>query len=290
MRNKLLAILDFDNTLFDWVHVWYSCFQAMMQEVECKTGLKVADIADEIRTVHQEHGTSEYAFLLEALPSLQPYLEGRPPSEVFGEAIQAFRKARKRELKLYPEVADTLLKIKGAGSRIAIYTESQSFYSFYRLKRLGLDGVVDRIYTPPDHNLPEGFLENGGRHYGREFYQLRYAEHHHTPKGELKPNPDLLLQIIAGFGVHKENVVYIGDSRHKDVAMAKDAGVDYAWARYGEAQETEAYDLLKLVTHWTDQDVRRETEIRSRDVAADVVLEENLAQLFDHYKFSEFHQ
>lgn len=290
MQKKILAVFDFDNTLFDWVHVWFSCFNAMMQEVERTTDLSVKDLADEIRAVHQKYGTSEYAFLLEALPSLQPFLAGKPASEVFDKAIRAFRLTRKRELKLYPTVADTLLKIKGAGSRIAIYTESQSFYSFYRLKRLGLDGVIDRIYTPPDHEIPDGFVAGGGRHYTRDFYHLRYSEHRHTPVGELKPNPDLLSQIITDFGVAKSEAVYIGDSRQKDVAMAKDAGVDYAWAEYGETQETEAYEHLKLVTHWTDADVKREMEIRSRDVAADIVLEKDISQLLVHYKFSEYHQ
>jgi phosphoglycolate phosphatase len=276
MSKKVLAVFDFDNTLFDWVHVWYSCFEAMMGAVEQETGLSIDDLAKEVRAVHQHHGTSEYAFLLEALPSLRPHLAGRKSSEVFENAIIAFRTARKLELQLYPRVADTLLKIKGAGARIAIYTESQSFYSFYRLKRLGLDGVVDRIYTPPDHDLPDSFLENGGRHYSRDYYQLRYAEHRHTPRGELKPNPDLLQ--------------HIGDSRHKDIAMAKDAGVDYAWASYGEAQDTNAYEMLKLVTHWSDEDVEREKRIRSRTVDADIILDKNLYQIFDHYTFSEYHQ
>lgn len=290
MSTKSLVIFDFDNTLFDWVHVWYACFNAMMEEVERETGLSVHDLADEIRAVHQDHGTSEYAFLLEALPSLQSHLNGKMVSEVFAGAISAFRNARKRELRLYPTVAETLLKIKGVGARIAIYTESQSFYSFYRLKRLGLDGVVDRIYTPPDHTLPDRFFEDGGRYYGAEYYQLRYSKHQHTPRGELKPNPDLLTQIISSFDVSKERAVYVGDSRHKDVVMAKDAGVDYAWASYGEVQDTEAYELLKLVTHWSDEDVERERRIRERDVEAEVELKQNLSQILDEFRFSDYYR
>lgn len=290
MPKKILAIFDFDNTLFDWVHVWHSCFTAMMDEVERKTGLSVKDLASEIRPVHQAHGTSEYAFLLESLPSLCSYIGSNRASEFFSDAIRAFRRARKKELVLYPTVAETLLRIKGTGARIAIYTESQSFYSFYRLKRLGLDGVIDRIYTPPDHDLPDRFLESGGRHYGRDYYHLRFSEHRHTPAGELKPNPDLLSQVITDFGVLKEQAVYVGDSLHKDVAMAKDAGVDYGWAAYGEAQDTQAYELLKLVTHWSDEDVAREHLIRTRAVTADIVLRDSLSQVLDYFEFSEYQQ
>ena len=285
---KTLAIFDFDNTLFDWVHVWFSCFSAMMDEVERKTGLSVDDLADEIRTVHQKHGTSEYAFLLGALPSLAPHIGVFDATQVFEDAIRAFRKTRKRELRLYPDVADTLLKIKGAGARIAIYTESQSFYSFYRVKRLGLDGVVDRIYTPPDHDIPEDFISNGERHYPRDFYQLRYTDHQHTPPGELKPNPHLLSKIITDFSTPKDEVVYVGDSRQKDLAMAEDAGVECAWAAFGEAQETDAYELLKTVTHWTNEDVEREAEIRSREVEAKITLGKSISEIFDHFSFAEY--
>jgi len=285
---KLVAIVDFDNTLFDWVHVWHASFSAMMQSVCSQTKLSLEDLASEIREVHQRHGTSEYAFLLGEIPSLKAYIGQNMAEEVFADAIRAYRTARKRNLYLYPSVADSLLRIKGSGARIAIYTESQSFYSFYRLKRLGLDGVVDCIYSPPDHDLPEGFVRGKARHYTRDYYQFRHTQHRHTPRGELKPNPAILKQIINDFGVSIKEVVYVGDSRHKDVAMALDAGVDHAWAAYGESQETEAYEMLKMFTHWTDEDVSREAEVRARMVEAKVILKESFSQLFDHFKFGQY--
>jgi hypothetical protein len=50
----------------------------------------------------------------------------------------------------------------------------------------------------------------------------------------------------------------VGDSPTKDVAMAQDVGISDVYARYGRAQHTEAYDLLREVTHWSDADVERE--------------------------------
>ena len=49
----------------------------------------------------------------------------------------------------------------------------------------------------------------------------------------------------------------------KDIAMAQDAGVLDAWAEYGQAQHREQYELLKKVTHWTPEQVKREAEINS---------------------------
>lgn len=290
MTAKKLLILDFDNTLFDWVSLWHACFVAMMDEVERVSGIALNDIHGEVRTVHQAHGTAEYAFLLEEVPAIRAFLGGKAARDVFGSAINAFREQRRKLLQLYPTVAATLLDVKGFGSRIAIYTESLSYYSFYRAKRLGLDGVVDRIYTPPDHDVPDHLDLGHQRFYKESFYKFRYTEHRLTPRGELKPNPDLLLQIIRDFGVDRSEAVYVGDSRHKDVAMAQDAGVDCAWAKYGEWQDTKAYDLLRAVTHWTDEDVERERIVRQRDVDAEFVLPNNLGELLEVFSFGEFEQ
>jgi phosphoglycolate phosphatase len=285
---KKLLILDFDNTLFDWVTLWHRCFIAMTDEVTRISGIPLSEIQDEIRAVHRTHETSEYAFLLEEVPTIQQYLNGRRAIDVFEPAIAAFRRQRRKLLKLYPTVADTLLTVKGCGARIAIYTESLAYYSFYRVKRLGLDGVVDTIYTPPDHAVPEHLKLEQQRFYNESFYSFRHTSHLHTPRGEVKPNPDLLLQIIADFGVEAAEAVYVGDSRHKDVAMAQDAGVDYAWAEYGEWQESDAYDLLRAVTHWTDEDVERERKVRQRKVDADVVLPNNLGEILSFFSFGEY--
>lgn len=285
---KKLLILDFDNTLFDWVKLWHRCFVAMTDEVERISGIGLETIQDEIRVIHQRHGTSEYAFLLEEVPTIRRYLDGRRAMDVFQSAIAAFRDERRKLLSLYPTVADTLLTVKGLGARIAIYTESLSYYSFYRVKRLGLDGVVDTIYTPPDHDVPGHLNLEHQRFYKESFYSFRYTAHHHTPLGELKPNPDLLLQIIRDFEVEPTEAVYVGDSRHKDVAMAQDAGVDYAWAKYGEWQDTEAYELLRAVTHWNDEDVEREKRVRQREVDAQVVLPNSLSELLSHFSFGEY--
>lgn len=149
---------------------------------------------------------------------------------------------------------------------------------------------MDSIYTPPDHAVPDHLDREHQRHYKENFYSFRHTEHRYTPLGELKPNPDLLLQIISDFGVDTSEAVYVGDSRHKDIAMAQDAGVDYAWARYGEWQDSNAYELLRAVTHWTDEDVEREKKVRARDVDAQIILPNSLAELLGFFSFGEYDQ
>jgi phosphoglycolate phosphatase-like HAD superfamily hydrolase len=288
MKEKQILITDLDNTLFDWVEIWGRSFSAMFNEIVSISGVEAEQLKKEIRGVHRKHGTSEYSFLIEEIPSLARKYPGQDLTKVFAPAISAYREARRQSLSLYEGVASSLLQIKGAGALVVGYTESMAFYSNYRIRRLGLDGVLDIIYSPADHDLPEGLSEQDLRKYPAQKYLFKHTHHRHTPKGELKPNPDILREIIGSLGASKEQCVYVGDSLVKDVAMAMDAGVEHAWAKYGLAQGRPEYQLLREVTHWTDADVEREKRIGARDVTPDLILDKSFGQIFDHFRFSDF--
>ena len=130
------------------------------------------------------------------------------------------------------------------------------FYSHYRLRRLGLDGVIDIVFSPQDHDLPEGISPEEIRKYPSAHYALKYTSHEHTPKGSTKPDTDVLNAIINGLNLVKADCIYVGDSLFKDVAMAQDVGVDDVLAVYGKAQDRPEYQLLRGVTHWSDKEWR----------------------------------
>lgn len=285
MLRRSVLITDLDNTLFDWVGLWHSCFSAMLHELAIKSGVDEAVLKNEIRAIHQEHGTSEYAFLIDEIPSLQAKFPGQKLSSLFDSAVEAFRTERRKGLKLYPTVAETLLKIKGAGASIVGYTESMAFYSNYRVRRLGLDGVFDVIFSPTDHDLPKGIDLEKMRKYPASHYQFKKTLHSHTSKGELKPNKEILLSIVQAIQAQPKDCIYVGDSLFKDIAMARDAGISDAWAQYGVAQSTDAYTLLKEVTHWSDEDVEREKKISERHLSPSICLKNNFSELLDHVTF-----
>lgn len=148
----------------------------MLDEILRISGLNRETLIPEIRAVHQKYGTSEYSFLIEGLPSLRPLLKGKQATEMFAPAIEAYREQRWQNLKLFPTVAETLLKIKGRGTRIIGYTESMGFYSNYRVRRLGLDGVLDYVFCPEDHVLPPGLTPETLCAYPTSHYELRYTK------------------------------------------------------------------------------------------------------------------
>lgn len=283
--NKSVLITDLDNTLFDWVDIWYQSFSSMLEAVVEQTKIDQELLKTEIRAVHQIHGTSEYAFLLEEVPSLQKYADGRPITTVFADAIDSFRQARQEALVLYPGVLQTLTLLKSRGCMVIGYTESMAFYSAYRVRKLELDGLIDFLFSPEDHDLPANISREDIRKYPAEHYAFKKTHHRHTPKGELKPNPHILQEIISSVHTPADKCVYVGDSLHKDIAMAKDAGIDHAWAKYGKAQDRPEYQLLREVTHWTDTDVQREKEIHERNMVPDHTLQNGFDEILDIYDF-----
>jgi hypothetical protein len=44
----------------------------------------------------------------------------------------------------------------------------------------------------------------------------------------------------------------------KDITMAQTAGILDVYAKYGEAQSLRGYDLLRRVSHWSDEEIERE--------------------------------
>jgi len=112
---KKVLITDLDNTLYDWVEIWFQSFSAMLDAILSLTGFDAIELKKEIRQVHRKHGTSEYAFVLQEVPPLKSFARDQPVEKVFNSAITAFRQARSENLHLYPTVRNTLELLKDVG-------------------------------------------------------------------------------------------------------------------------------------------------------------------------------
>jgi phosphoglycolate phosphatase len=281
-----LLITDLDNTLWDWVDIWHKSFSALLHGIVRISGIPQDQLEPEIRQIHQHHGTAEYSYLISDMPSLQK-LHG-PNADlkvIYQDAIEAAKQARRDALRLYPTVLETLIAIHQGATTIAAYTESLAFQTSARVKKLGLDGLLDFLYSPPDHDFPSEASRQALRALPPAAYDLQGTSHRYTQKGLLKPSPDVLEQMVGDLR-DANQVVYVGDSLMKDVAMAQAVGVIDVWAKYGVAQNREDYSLLRRVTHWTDADVQREKEIAKQpNVSPSVTLESSFSQLLDHFDF-----
>jgi len=283
-----VIVTDLDDTLWDWVGIWYHPFKAMLDKVSAISGIPPETLLRDFKEVYSQHDTSEYAFALQELPSLLRKHPGENIVDIYSEAIEAYREARRKVLKLYPDVFETLEAIKDRGTLIVGYTESLAFYTRYRLLKLGLDRTLDFLYSSADHDLPKGLTRARIRKYPPESYQLRRTVHRHTPPGKEKPSPEVLLQILADVGARPEEAIYIGDKLVKDIAMAQAASITDVHAAYGEAHNREEYELLRRVTHWPAEAVEQEIAASTAELRPSYTLQNSIAELHDYFEFVPF--
>lgn len=258
---KSVLITDLDNTLFDWFDIWCSTFIPMLNRASEISGISKEQLIKEIQPIHEKHGTAEYAFVLQEVPSLlEKYGSPENVSVALNDAIHAARRSRIKHLKLYKGVYDTLSELRAKRVKVIAYTESKQWYTQYRLKRFGLDHFIDHVYSPEDHEVVHLTADQ------RKEFHFEHTKFSHTPAGELKPNPELLLRIIKSQKLDKNQCVYIGDSELKDINMANSAGVTSVFAKYGTGHFSDErlanYDLLRQVTHWSKEEVKAEQELK----------------------------
>ena len=68
--------------------------------------------------------------------------------------------------------------------------------------------------------------------------------------------------------------------------MARAAGAYSAWARYGADYDRLLWSKLVRVTHWTEEDISRETELRAQaaDIMPDCKLEK-FSEILELFSF-----
>ncbi|MCP4641086.1 MAG: HAD hydrolase-like protein [bacterium] len=282
MKKKVsVVITDVDNTLYDWVGIWHASFGAMLECLVKQSGVARETLEREFKAVHQAHGTSEYAFSIEELPSLRNTHGRRELPDAYDECKTAYRRARDTVLRLYPSVFDTLVELRDRGCLLVAYTESKASYTRYRMTCLDLDLLFHYLYSPPGDAIPEGQSRYGvhcGPDMGRD---LRVTRQRYTPANEVKPNPGVLRAILDEVGADPEQAVYVGDDLVKDISMARDVGITAIWAKYGTAHNRPEYELLKKVTHWKQKEVLDQKEASVETVQPSYVLKADFGELLD---------
>lgn len=259
-----LLVMDLDNTAWDWFKAWHASFGPMLERLAAQSGVAQEQLEREIRQVHQRRGTAEYSYLLAELPSLQR-LHGEDADLLaeYNDALHVLNKERKQHTRLYDGVRETLRFVRQCGVPVVAYTESISFWTEWRVRQVELDGLLDVLYSSPDHDWPDDVDVADLRTKPADEYGLKITEHRHVPRGVTKPNTAVLTTILSDYKVDPTRTVYIGDSLTKDILMAQAAGVHDVHAAYGVSDQRQGYDLLRRVSHWPDAVIERE-----RDAAA----------------------
>ena len=135
-----LVITDLDDTLYSWIGFFIPAFYDMVQELSLLINVPQEKLLEEYKAIHQEVGSVEYPFATLNLPSVKKKYCGISDEQVKIELNPAFHKfnsTRKKLLKLYPGVEETLKFFYDNNIMVVAYTESAEENGFYRLKKLG---------------------------------------------------------------------------------------------------------------------------------------------------------
>ena len=256
-----LVICDLDNTLYDWLSYFVPSFYAMVDSVIKTTDWDREKLLDEFRMIHQKHHDSEHPFALLETESVLQMFQGKDPKiskEYFDSAFHAFNSMRKKELKTYREVHETLNALKEMDICLVAHTDAKLHACVDRLQRLDLTQYFDLIFCRKraDSDHPDGLSEKE-RLKGYPIEKITELPHERR-----KPDPNILKEICETMNVSPQETAYVGDSIAHDIMMANDAGIFSIFAKYGTKRDNDEWDKLVRVSHWTPEDVQREKELR----------------------------
>lgn len=247
-----LLITDLDDTLYSWIGFFIPAFYEMVDELAVILKKDKEELLKEYRNVHQEKGSVEYPYATTLLPSVQaayPNYTQQELVKILDPVFHRFNSSRKKNLRLYPNVMETLTKLCESEVKIVGYTDSAEENGFYRLRKLGIDHLFCKVY------VSDSQYETSN--------PLLLSDKTVIVHGK-KPDSELLLQICKNEHILTSEALYVGDSLTKDIYMAKTAHITSILCQYPcEPQiSKELYQKLVAISHWTAIDFEQEEKIK----------------------------
>ncbi len=249
-----LVVTDMDNTLYSWVNYIVPAVEAMVDAVCRATGFPKIKVVQSLKRVYEKYESNEYPYALQESSLFEEFPDfGSFDKLVILPAQLAFSQARRRYLQPFPQVKETLRALRDQRIRVVALTDAPRNPAQQRARILGLDELMDGIYALPAFDFPAN--AEGKPHVARAIvektergdYEAKCPVHE-LPRDWEKPDERGLLRICADMGVLPSEVLVVGDSLHKDVAVAKKVGALDAWAEYGTYFSPEYRERLDIVS------------------------------------------
>lgn len=249
-----LVVTDMDNTLYSWTFYVVPAVEALMDVVCRATGFPRIKVIQSLKAVYEKHESNEYPYVLQESSLYQELPEfGSFDKLIIQPAKAAFAEARRKYLKPYPRVVDTLTELKRRGIPVVALTDAPRNPAEQRSRLLGVDELLTVLYALPGFQFPaspEGeqlIAEDIARRDRRGEYRAA-CEVVELPRDHEKPDPRGLLQICKRFEVEPRETLVVGDSLRKDIALAKEVGALDCWAEYGTYVPAEYLERLNIVS------------------------------------------
>lgn len=249
-----LVVTDMDNTLYSWVDYIVPAVEAMVDAVVRATGLPRIRVVQALKAVYGRYESNEYPFALQESALFDEFPEFDSFDKLVIEpARAAFAYARKKYLVPYKGVIDTLQQLKERRVLVVALTDAPRNPAQARIKALGFDAWLTAAYTMPGFVFPTA--PDGTPRVDRRIIEKDASGGYEArcpavelPRDWEKPDPRGLQKILTTYGLQPREVLVVGDSVKKDIAIAQALGCHDAWAEYGTYVSTEYRERLDIVS------------------------------------------
>ncbi len=245
-----LIVTDIDNTVFDWVDYYTHALWALLDKVSSIIKVPAATLAEEARDVFSRHGSIEFPFLTQELPSVMQHY-GSDIDRMLNEVVEPGRLAFMAEaaphLRPYAGVHETLQKLRQEFPDVptVALTDAPRYVAMWKLNKLGLLHDFAAVYGLADPRIPT--CEKTRRVKVSPTILLKHLQQSNfefrgririLPDEYEKPGTRGLKTVLMDYDsdedpAHRQSVLWIGDNLRKDVGLGQRLGVCTAWAEYG---------------------------------------------------------
>jgi phosphoglycolate phosphatase len=207
-------------------------------------------VVQALKEVYERYESNEYPFAIQEsnLYEAFHYDFDSFDSLVITPAREAFTAARKKYLRPYRGVVETLAALKGAGVKVAALTDAPRNPAERRVKMMKLDEHLTAIYALPAFAFPDSGVSKEIRKREAAGGLKLKCPVHELPREYEKPDPRGYLQICKDLGVDPRETAFIGDSLRKDITVARKVGALDCWAEYGTYISAEYAERLSVIS------------------------------------------
>jgi phosphoglycolate phosphatase len=249
-----LVVTDMDNTLYSWIDYIVPAVEAMVTTVAQATGAPKLKVVQSLKAVYTKYESNEYPYALQESSLFHEFNEFASFDKlVIDPARAAFAEARRKYLRPYKGVVETLAALKERRIIVVALTDAPRNPAEQRVKRLGLDQLLTALYTMPGFTFPSG--PDGSALVSAEIVQKETKGEYRAacpaielPREHEKPHPAGLERILKTYGLKGSEVLVVGDSVKKDVAVAQALGCHDCWAEYGTYVSLEYRERLDIIS------------------------------------------
>ncbi|MBL9037399.1 MAG: HAD family hydrolase [Archangium sp.] len=249
-----LVVTDMDNTLYSWIDYIVPAVESMVTAVQQSTGFTRLKVVQSLKAVYTKYESNEYPFALQESSLFTEFPDfGSFDKLVIEPARMAFAEARRKYLKPYKGVIETLTELKARRIPVVALTDAPKNPAEQRAKRMGFDQHLTAIYTMPGFTFPKA--PDGEALVAPDILQKQEKGEYRAlcpvielPRDHEKPNPAGLKKILQTYGVSPAEVLVVGDSVKKDIAVARETGCLDCWAEYGTYISLEYRERLDIIS------------------------------------------